>query len=165
MNEAVTEIPMLEETGEVVAIEGRYVVIETQRRSACGHCSSGDNCGTSVLADLFSKSRGKVRLPNHLGLRVGDQAVIGINESVLLYAAVLAYMLPLLLMIAATVVASLAGFSDSIGFVMSMVGLFIGMFISNRIMRGGDYEKREIVLLRNANDHGIRMTDIHIINS
>ena len=161
MSEAGPEMLMLEETGTVVAVEGRYVVIETQRRSACGHCSSGDNCGTSVLSSLFSKRRSRVHLLNHLGLAVGDKAVVGINESVLLYAAALAYMLPLLLMIAAAAAVDMAGFGNDVSFVLSMAGLFIGMFISNRIMRGGDYQKREIVLLRGVNEPGLRLANTH----
>jgi sigma-E factor negative regulatory protein RseC len=158
MNEAT----MLEETGKVVAIEGRYVVIETQQRSACGHCNVGDSCGTSVLAGLFSKRRNRVRLENHLDLSVGDQAVIGINESVLLSTAVMAYLLPLLMMITLAVISSLSGFGDGINFVVGMLGLFIGMMISNRIMGDKDYQAREIVLLRSASQSIIQFTDKQI---
>jgi len=144
------EASMIEETGVVIATEGRYAVIEIQARSACGHCNVGDSCGTSVLASLFSKRRNRVRLINHLGLSAGDRAVVGINESVLLVTAVLAYMLPLILMITLAIVASLSGFSDDINFAFSLLGLFAGMLITNRIMGNKDYEAREIVLLRNA---------------
>lgn len=144
----VTDATMIEETGTVVAIEGSYAVIETQARSACGHCSVGDSCGTSVLVSLFSKRRNRVRLKNHLNLAEGDMAVIGINESVLLSTAVLAYMLPLILMIAFAVIASLSGFGDDINFAFSLIGLFAGMHVTNRIMGNKDYQAREIVLIR-----------------
>lgn len=155
MNEAtIIETAMLEETGTVVAVEGGYAVIETQARSACGHCNVGDSCGTSVLAGLFSKRRNKVRLKNHLNLSEGDMAVIGINESVLLSTAVLAYMLPLILMITFAVIASLSGFGDDINFGFSLLGLFAGMHITNRIMGNKDYQAREIVLLRHVDERG-----------
>ena len=162
MSDKVTEAAMLEETGKVIAIEGRYAVIETQQRSACGHCNVGDSCGTSVLAGLFSKRRNRVRLENHLDLSVGDQAVIGINESVLLSTAVMAYLLPLLMMITLTVISSLSGFGDGINFVVGMLGLFSGMMISNRIMGDKDYQAREIVLLRSASQLVIQFTDKQI---
>jgi sigma-E factor negative regulatory protein RseC len=149
---AMIEAAMIEEQGTVIAIEGRYAVIEIQARSACGHCTAGDSCGTSVLASLFSKRRNRVRLINHLDLSQGDTAVVGINESVLLTTAVLAYMLPLILMITLAVTADLSGLSDDINFAFSLLGLFAGMLITNRIMGNKDYEAREIVLLRNAND-------------
>lgn len=162
MSDRVTETAMLEETGKVVAIEGRYAVIETQQRSACGHCNVGDSCGTSVLAGLFSKRRNRVRLENHLNLSVGDQAVIGINESVLLSTAMMAYLLPLLMMITLTVISSLSGFGDGINFLVGMLGLFGGMMISNRIMGDKDYQAREIVLLRSASQSIIQFTDKQI---
>jgi len=151
MNEAIQQPVMLEETGTVIALEGAYAVIETQPRSACGHCNVGDSCGTSVLAGLFSKRRNKVRLINHLQLNKGDTAVIGINESVLLSTAVLAYMLPLILMIAFAVSASAMGAADEINFLFSMMGLFVGMQITNRIMGDRECQSREIVLLRKVN--------------
>lgn len=158
MSDSGTEITMLEETGKVVVIEGRYAVIETQQRSACGHCNVGDSCGTSVLAGLFSKRRNQVRLKNHLNLSIGDQAVIGINESILLSTAVMAYLLPLLMMITLTVMSSLSGFSDDINFVVGMLGLFSGMMITKRIMGDKDYQAREIVLLRSASQSIIQFT-------
>lgn len=150
MSNVMNETHMLEETGRVVAVNGHYAVIEIQKRSACGHCHSGDSCGTSVLAGLFSNHRQKVTLENHLNLSEGDQVVIGINETVLLSTAVMAYMLPLLLMIGLAVISNLSGMGDGFSFVSSMVGLFAGMRISNRIMGNKDFQSKEIVLLRNA---------------
>ncbi len=159
MSDRETETPMLEETGKVVAIEGCYAVIETRQRSACGHCGVGDSCGTSVLAGLFSRRRNQVRLENHLKLSVGDRAVIGINESVLVSTAVMAYLLPLLMMITLAVISSLSGFGDGINFLVGMLGLIGGMTIINRIMGDKDYQAREIVLLRSANQSIIRFTE------
>jgi sigma-E factor negative regulatory protein RseC len=150
---------MLEETGRVVELQGGYALIETQPRSACGHCNQGDNCGTSVLSGLFSRRRSRLRLLNHLGLQPGDQAVIGINESVLLSTAVMAYLLPLLLMIGCAVMADVLAYGDQVSFGASMLGLFAGMRITNRIMGNKDFQSREIILLRNANESPVRFTD------
>jgi len=156
MSNTMNDINMIEENGKVIAVDGAFAVIETQARSACGHCNVGDSCGTSVLAGLFSKRRNNVRLENHLNLCVGDYAVIGINESVLLTTAIMAYMLPIALMIAFAVVANMAGIGDGINFLFSMLGLFAGMHISNRIMRNKDLQdgtqSQQIVLLRNASE-------------
>ncbi len=159
MNEVMSESSMLEETGLVIAVEDRFAVIETQQRSACGHCGVSDSCGTSVLAGLFKKRRHTVRLLNHLNLTVGDSAVIGINESVLLSTAVIAYMLPLVMMIALAVTINLLGFGDNISFIFSMLGLFLGMQISNRIMGNKDFQSREIVLLRHANESVVQFNN------
>ncbi len=164
MNEMLNETAMLEESGMVVAIEGGYAVIEIQRVSACGHCNVGDSCGTSVLAGLFSGRSNQVRLLNHLGLSIGDTAVIGINQSVLLITAVLAYMLPLILMIAFSVIANLSMLSDGINFIFSLLGLFVGMQITNRIMRDKEYQTQEIVLLRSADKTVNKQTSEQLVS-
>jgi sigma-E factor negative regulatory protein RseC len=162
MSESVTTTGMLEETGKVVGIEGKYVVIETQQRSSCGHCNVSDNCGTSVLAGLFKRRRNQVRLINHLNLSVGDDVVIGINESVLLSTAALAYMLPLIMMIVLSLVTSFSGYGDDVSFIVGMIGLFSGMQIANTIMgrnmNSDDFQSREIVLLRNANEPRVQFS-------
>lgn len=150
---------MLEEIGKVIAIKGKYAVVEIQQRSACGHCQSSDSCGTSVLSGLFTARRQKIKLINHLGLIEGDEAVVGINENVLLVTAIMAYMLPLFLMIVFALASNISGFGNGISFIASMSGLFVGMQISNVIMGGKDFESREIVLLRNANEAVISNQD------
>ncbi len=163
MNERLNETAMLEESGTVIAIEGDYAVIETQRVSACGHCNVGESCGTSVLAGIFGNSHNQVRLINHLGLLVGDTAIIGINQSVLLITAVLAYMLPLILMIAFSVIANLSMLSDGINFIFSLLGLFTGMQITNRIMRNKEYQAQEIILLRSADNEANKQANEQLV--
>jgi sigma-E factor negative regulatory protein RseC len=142
---------MLEHTGTVIEADEHSALIETVRRSACGHCSSGDSCGTSVLAGLFNKRGNFVRVSNHLHLKPGDQAVLGIAESTLLRAALWAYMVPLIVMIAFAMFASAAGFSDGYVFIASMAGLFNGLYMARlvRMRRVTD----DIVLLRAAGGH------------
>lgn len=160
MSNRVNASGLIEETGEVVELQGGWAVIETRSRSACDHCATGNACGTSVLASVFGQRRNRVRLNNHLGVSVGDNVVIGIHESVLLSTAILAYMLPLLLMIGcALLAANLLESSDDMTFIASMLGLFAGMAMSNRIMGDKDYQARDIMLLRNANEAVIRMAN------
>jgi len=167
INTTVQEETLLEEKGKVIAVEGSYALIETQPRSACGHCNVGDSCGASVLAGLFSKRRNTVRLKNNLNLEVGETVIIGIHESVLLTTAIMAYMLPIILMIVFAVISNFSGYGDAVSFVSSMLGLFSGMHISNRIMGNKElhensqenFHSREIILLRKVNESVIQLTD------
>ena len=143
---------MIEETGLIVEADADYAVIETQRTSACDQCHSNDECGTSVLSSLFGDKRQRIRLENHLGLKTGDRAVIGINEHVLLKTALLAYMLPLVLMIVVSVFMSVSGASDSLVFVAGLLTLVAGLMISNRITKREGFGKNDITLLRNASE-------------
>lgn len=100
---------------------------------------------------------------NHLNLSAGDTAVIGINESVLLTTAMLAYMLPLVMMIAFAVVINLQGFEDAISFMAGLVGLFTGMYLTNFLMARRHTPYREIVLLRKANESVVRYAKTHTV--
>lgn len=142
---------MLEQTGTVIESDNKTALIETERRSACGQCSVGDSCGTSVIAGLFKQRSNCVRVSNCLHLQPGDRAVIGIPESVLLRAALWAYMVPLFFMIGFAMMTHLAGFHDGIVFISSLVGLFNGLYLSRliRLRKVSD----EIVLLRRTTAH------------
>ena len=139
---------MLEQNGTVIESDEHTALIETVRLSACGHCSSGDSCGTSVLAGLFNKRGNFVRVDNYLQLQPGDRAVLGIAESALLRAALWAYMVPLVVMIAFAMFATAAGFSDGYVFIASLVGLFNGLYLAGRMRTRGVSD--DIVLLRAA---------------
>lgn len=137
---------MLEHNGKVVAATPASVLIETEQRSACGHCSVGERCGTSVIAGMFKRRANTIRLDNSLDLQAGDDVVIGIPEQLLLRAALWAYMVPMLFMITFALIVSTAGYADWVVFVASIAGLLNGLYLASvlqsRKMSSG------IVLLR-----------------
>lgn len=137
---------MLEHNGKVIEATPASVLVETERRSACGHCSVGDRCGTSVLAGLFRQRANHVRLDNSIALQAGDEVVIGIPEHLLLRAALWAYMVPMLFMITFALIVATAGHPDLYVVLASVIGLFNGLYLARvihaRTMSGG------IVLLR-----------------
>ena len=95
---------MIEETATVVAVEGRYVLLQTQRQSACHSCSVKTGCGTSVLSQVVGQRSSQIRADNTLALKVGDEVVIGLLENSLVKASLLLYALPILFMLVAGVV-------------------------------------------------------------
>jgi len=139
---------MLEHTGTVIDADAHSALVETVRRSACGQCGAGDSCGTSVLAGLFRQRRHSVRVKHDLALNQGDRVVLGIPESALLRAAMCAYMVPMLLMIAFAMLATLAGLVDLQVFAGSVAGLFSGLYLAGEIRTRST--ATEIVLLRRA---------------
>lgn len=137
---------MLEHNAEVIAATPDSVLIETERRAACGHCSVGDRCGTSVIAGLFGRRANQIRMDNSMELQIGDKVVIGIPEHVLLRAAAWAYMVPMLFMLAFASIAATAGHADLYVFIASVAGLFIGLYLAGVIQTRKMFD--EIVLLR-----------------
>lgn len=87
---------MIEETAHVVAAEGEFVWVETQRQSACGSCAARQGCGTATLAKVLGQRRTRVRALNRDAARVGDRVLIGIDEQALVRGSLAVYALPLL---------------------------------------------------------------------
>ncbi|QSX38038.1 SoxR reducing system RseC family protein [Shewanella sedimentimangrovi] len=87
---------MMEELARVVAIEPQgWVQLEVELKSACGHCSASDNCGTSAVAKAFAPKHQRFSIHTDVTCQAGDMVRLGLPESVLLKAAALVYLLPL----------------------------------------------------------------------
>lgn len=95
---------MIRETGRVVALKGDKVWVRTIRASACESCSARSGCGQRVLASATSGRANQILVTNHLKARVGDEVTVAIEESALIWASLLVYALPLLLMILGAVI-------------------------------------------------------------
>lgn len=87
---------MITENATVVLIDGDSTWIETQRQSACGQCSASKGCGTSVLSKVVGNKLSRMKAINKIDAQVGDEVIVGLNESSLLKGAFMSYLLPLL---------------------------------------------------------------------
>jgi sigma-E factor negative regulatory protein RseC len=86
---------MIEENATVLLVESGYAIVETQRKAACGSCSSADSCSTTVLSGLFKRRHNQLKVLNPIDAQPGQQVVIGLQEQALLKVSFLAYLLPL----------------------------------------------------------------------
>jgi len=151
---------MLEETAQVVRIDGDEVWVETQRRSTCESCSAEKGCGTATLAKVLGKRRSLVRVLSDQPLRVGDQVVIGIREQALVRGSLAVYAVPVLLLL-------LGGFVGELGaqhflwdnaelasVVLGVSGLTAGLFWLRRFTRRIEYDDnyQPLVLRKLVND-------------
>lgn len=98
---------MIEETAQVVATEGEFVWVETQRQSTCGGCAARQGCGTATLAKVLGNRRTRVRAINRDGAQVGDRVVVGIDETALIRGSLAVYAVPLLGLLAGAVLGGL----------------------------------------------------------
>ncbi len=90
---------MIEEQARVVAIEGEYALVETQRKSTCESCSVNKGCGTGAVSKALGRSAVQFKAINHINARVNEQVVIGIDEGWLLRGSFAAYIIPLFMML------------------------------------------------------------------
>ncbi|MCL1050232.1 SoxR reducing system RseC family protein [Shewanella abyssi] len=88
---------MMEEVAKVVANSNSgWVVVEVEMKSACNHCESSDSCGTSAVAKAFSAKVQRFSIQTEGVFAQGERLKLGLPESVILKAALLVYILPLL---------------------------------------------------------------------
>lgn len=123
---------MILETGRIVAIEPKRLWVETIQRSACGSCQVQKGCGHSALSKFgASASRLWVLLEGRDADRfcVGDEVQIGVPEEVIAVGSLFVYILPLLSMISATLVAHHSQLSDGATALCALLGLLVGAAI------------------------------------
>jgi sigma-E factor negative regulatory protein RseC len=94
-----------------------------------------------------------VQVLNTLNANVGDNVTLGIAEQALLQASLLVYALPLLLMVAASMTASLlVPGSDGVAIVAAGLGLGTGFVVARLLQRRmpGDYQPHLMKVNKNV---------------
>lgn len=86
---------MIEEAAIVIAIHEGTAEVQPQRRATCDHCGVKGACGTSLIDRFLGRRPLRLRVDNAIGARIGEQVTLGMDESVLLRAALAAYLAPL----------------------------------------------------------------------
>ena len=148
---------MLEEVGTVVEAGPESILIEIQSRSACSHCTT-DSCTTSVVSKLFGVKRNRFYIDNSLGANKGDRVVVGIRDDLLVKASLLAYLLPLIVMLVCAALAGALGAGEGWQSLVAMGGLALGLYLVRGSSSKGSYQKRfRPQLLRMADDEGIQV--------
>ncbi|QSX30821.1 SoxR reducing system RseC family protein [Shewanella cyperi] len=145
---------MMEELARVVAIEPEgWVQLEVELKSACGHCSASDNCGTSAVAKAFAPKHQRFSIHTDVTCQAGDMVRLGLPESVLLKAAALVYLLPLAgLLLGAVLGQSLGAFtslgSDGTAIVLGLAGAAATWWLGKRLATRLESDSQPIILAR-----------------
>ena len=96
---------MIEETARVIDIEGDQLVLQAQTKTACNACEVKQGCGTSVLSKVVGRKFTRFHATNTVNANIGDEVIVGLHEDAMLMGSVMVYLLPLLALIIAAVVA------------------------------------------------------------
>ena len=88
---------MMEEVARVVASDNQgWLTVEVELKSTCKSCSSSESCGTSAIAQAFSSKTQQFSIQSERRCEAGELLKLGLPESVILKAAALIYLMPLL---------------------------------------------------------------------
>ena len=141
---------MIEEVGRVVALDVGAVWVETRRKSTCSGCSARHGCGQGLMDSLgVRERRGLIRARCDRELQVGDAVVVGIREDVLLRGAVLVYLLPLIMLMAAAMLAAQLSAREPVIILAGLGGFFVAwLFVRMRSRRSTDDPDLQPVVLR-----------------
>ncbi len=100
LEEQYAQLGKIISVGSVLAVEGGYVIVQSENQSGCAGCSASGGCGTSSLSSLFSPSVERtLRIKNNLKAKKGEQVLLSIVENEILKHSLMAYGFPLFLLI------------------------------------------------------------------
>ena len=163
---------MITENATVVSIENNQTWIETHRQSACGQCSANKGCGTSVLSKVIGNKLSKMKAINKINAQVGDEVIVGLNESSLLKGAFMSYLLPLLYLFLFAIVGQLISDNLQINntelltIVFSAFGFYLGMrhlkLFSISISKNEDYQP--IILKQSPSSYKFESVNVKVSN-
>ncbi|MCB1776459.1 MAG: SoxR reducing system RseC family protein [Candidatus Competibacteraceae bacterium] len=143
---------MIEEQARVAEAGDGYAWVEIERRSACGSCQVSGGCGTATLAKIWSGRQMRTRAISDLPLRPGDEVIVGLADGVLLRGALLAYLVPLALMLAGALLgeATFASAGEEPVILLGGLGLGLGFLVVRAASRRwrDDAQFQPIVLRR-----------------
>lgn len=115
---------MMEEMAKVVACdETGWIRVEVKIKSACNHCDNSESCGTSAVSQAFSSKTQEFSIISEQSYPVGEWLKIGLPESVILKAAALVYLFPIVgFFLGAFLATRVFAFSDFFAFLLGIVG-------------------------------------------
>lgn len=141
---------MIEETAEVVGIDGDGVWVETARRSTCSGCAAQHGCGTAVLSKVLGTRRTRIRVLADIPLAIGDRVVIGVAERALVRGSLAVYAVPLLALLLGALLGRLGAdggvwtSGEAASVVLGLAGLAAGLLwlkrFTRRIQQDRDYQ-------------------------
>ena len=129
---------MIEAIAAVVKVDNHQVWVASGRNNTCAGCQQQASCPASGLDIFFSNK--SLAVESNIPLKVGDQVMVAIEESVLLKASVLLYLPPLLAMFAGAGIADSFltenfFYADLVIAACAMISLLLSLRLSNRIQR------------------------------
>jgi len=120
---------MIEETAVITQKHHQYVSFEVERTKPCGICGQTRGCGNATWGKLLGHQQSFPQAENLINAKVGDLVVIGIEEKMILNAALWLYAIPLLCLFVGAGLGQLLFKQDLQVMFASFTGLFFGLFV------------------------------------
>ncbi|MEE8119010.1 MAG: SoxR reducing system RseC family protein [Gammaproteobacteria bacterium] len=135
---------MILERARVERVTAPYAWVRCESQVGCQRCAEGKGCGGGIFSGLLRGRLSLVKAVFHESPRVGDVVMIGIEESALLIAALLLYMVPLAgLFIGAWLALSVVSSGDELAvFSGGVTGFMVSWVVIRQAARNHGWAKR-----------------------
>lgn len=123
------------------------VQVKACASQGCGSCSLAGGCGQGLLSRWLLRRTPSLYLQTEIPLTPGDRVLLGINATKLNRAAMLQFLLPLMTLLAAAMLAEFMGITS--GFMLltfALTGLLAGLLLARKLATANQLE-----LLRQLN--------------
>lgn len=152
---------MIEEFAVITKRVDDHVMLEIERRTACGLCGQKRGCGNATWGKLLGHTSQEFAAENAINANVGDSVVVGIDERVVLSSVFFLYVVPLLTMLAGAVLADVLLNNEFYVILSAALGLLLGFaWVKGHLIGYGRTKKPygskcRAVVLRHADDAGL----------
>jgi len=149
---------MIEEFAVITKRLDDHVMLEIERRTACGLCGQKRGCGNATWGRLLGHESHEFAADNAIGANVGDSVVVGIDENVVLSSAFYLYVVPLLTMLVGAVLADTLLDNEFYVILAAALGLVLGFaWVKGHLVGYGSHKKLyakqyRAVVLRHADE-------------
>lgn len=135
---------VLETRVRVVSTGAGQVLVEPLEASGCGACQARAACGIGGLARVLQPARRPIAVSCAHPVRAGEELALTVAAGDLLRAALLAYLLPIVLGVAAAGVVSAQGLSEAAAAIALIAGAGGGLLIARRLGRNAPMLARPV---------------------
>ena len=111
----------IEHRGRIESIEGGLVRVRIVANSACGTCVARQACGMSESTEKIID----VKVGTAEAFIVGEEVMVAVHRKVGLWAVAVAYVAPLIVLVAVLAVASAVGLNENIAALGSLGGVAV----------------------------------------
>lgn len=117
---------MIEEFAVVTRRLDDHVMLEIERRTACGLCGQKRGCGNATWGKLLGHDSHEFPADSAIDVNVGDSVVVGIDERIVLSSAFYLYVVPLVTMLVGAVLADTLLDNEFYVILAAVSGLLLG---------------------------------------
>ncbi len=120
---------MIEARVRVISTSEGMAWVTSSESSGCAACQTQEGCAISGLGKYLSRRRGALAIA-HRGAQVGEELLVCVDESELLRAGALAYLLPALLAVIGAALADATGAGNLAAVIAAVIGFLAGLLVA-----------------------------------